>query len=142
VRHARPGGLQGLCVALLGAALLLRALVPAGWMPAQAGGGPAITLCAPGSPDGDPRALAAANAVFQAALGDHGQSPDDSHDGLGAKPCTFAGLTPLAPPSVPDALAHPPAADAAATFPPSLRAAVGRGLPAPPPPATGPPLRA
>jgi len=124
-------------LALIATAFILRALIPAGWMPAQTAGGFAIQLCSPGATEADPAQLRLAREVFHAAWGDskHGK---EERKTAGDQPCSFAGIPHLAaPPPAP----QPPAS---ASLPPrvqpaALVAGVGRGLPAPPPPSTGPP---
>ena len=111
-------------LALLAAALFLRALVPAGWMPAPEHGVFAIAPC-PAADDG----------LAGHAAGHHHGSHKAQHDG----DCSFAPLhagfamTDAAPVAI---------ADAAATKPPLSHpeiAAFPTGPLAPPPPATGPP---
>ncbi len=123
---------------LLVCALLLRALIPAGWMP-SADGGFRIELCADTGPDAAFE-QAARQRFEQAVAGAAGHAGDDERGGDPRKdqPCAFAGLA-LAW-TQPDAFAlpAPPPAPAAAPAP-ALLAAIGQGLAAPPPPSTGPP---
>lgn len=137
---ARLRGANALLLALVGAALMARALVPAGWMPVGTAHGLTIELCSGRTPGGDAQQLGAAQALLDAALAgtaDHKGKSDASE-----QPCAFAGLAHAAPP--PAATPAPPAplADAPEVPPFALVAAIGRGLTAPPPPATGPPLTA
>ncbi|MFC3713241.1 hypothetical protein ACFOMD_11695 [Sphingoaurantiacus capsulatus] len=125
-RTTRAFALGGLALMLL-----LRILVPAGWMPAQAGGF-AVTLCIDGGPvaawiDADGR-------LTRTAKGDAGQEMPGKDT-----PCAFAaaGLPPL--PVLAVAIAEPLAVTLELAQPLALPAAIGRGLAAPPPPATGPP---
>lgn len=119
---------RALAALLVAAALLVRALVPGGYMAAPAAGSITVTLCADAS--GTPRQV-------QVALGDHelpGKDHQDKHS-----PCAFAGmaaaLADLAPlPALP--LPPPPAVAASS---PAQAVAVGQGLAAPPPFQTGPP---
>ena len=123
--HWRPLAMLALC------ALLMRAWVPAGWMPAGAADGALLAPC----PAAGPPSVAPDHRFMH-----HGHSGPASHTGDEHKPCAFAGLTLslLDPP--PAALPLAPArADQASPTPRAL-AAVGRGLAAPPPPATGPPI--
>jgi hypothetical protein len=121
-----------LAIALV--AVAIRLIVPAGYM-AGDGGGPPIVLCAaedlmvspasqalPGSPDG------------QSGDGDHSTPSGGDH------PCAFAGVaSPITTPS--SNLAAPVIWTAARTQSSSTDYAFpGRGLAAPPPPQTGPPL--
>jgi len=123
----RVGTLRGnAALALIAFALLLRVLIPAGFMPA-AGQGFAITLCT---------SMGAIPAWVDAKGNVHkGKPATDKQD---KQPCPFAAFG--------VAMAMPGAADAgilsvAAFALPSLfrTVAIGRGLAAPPPPPTGPP---
>lgn len=116
--------------ALVACALLLRAAMPAGWMPsAGADGVMRVSVCT--GMGAQTMWIGRDGAVH------HGEAPAPGHhDG---QPCAFGALgvgldaTPgvaVAPPLA------PPLTVAAET---RQRAAVGRGLAAPPPPATGPP---
>lgn len=139
---SRLRGAHAPLIALLGVALLLRALVPAGWMPTRDADGVAITLCS--GILGDPAATEAANAVLQAALAGSASAGDHEEEAPGHKdlpPCAFASLTPFTP-AAQLAEPAPPATSRAPSLPFALLEAVGRGLPAPPPPATGPPHHA
>lgn len=143
----RVGQLRGVhasLLALIGAAMLVRALVPMGWMPVRTADGFTIQLCAGLTPGVDPNAITTANELLQAALAGAVQQQDDHNDRSDLNdqlPCTFAGLTPFAPPAGLATFVAPLPA-AAPVQPLALTAAIGRGLPAPPPPATGPPLNA
>jgi hypothetical protein len=108
-------------------ALLVRLAMPAGWMPSPAGGF-AITLC---TGSGPVAARMDADGKFHKQPAD--QAPAADH------PCTFAALGgPLLPAAT--AMLAAPTAVALAVLPLGLgEIAVGRGLSAPPPPATGPP---
>ncbi|PSJ39383.1 hypothetical protein [Allosphingosinicella deserti] len=121
----------------VGSVLLLRLLVPVGWMPVFEGGQIRLALCAGWAPG--PVASPSAHAGHSAH---HDESPAPSHDtgnqGHDA-PCTFASA------SLPwlgiDAIALEPVINAnAAAGVLALVSAPGRGLAAPPPPSTGPPL--
>lgn len=110
---------------LLGAVLLLRALVPGGWMVERSGGEITVALCADAS---------GGQVFVTIPLGDPAPDP---HDGQQA-PCAFTALAGLADlPSA--AVLAPPPPDRAAPAPAPLEIAVGQGLAAPPPPQTGPP---
>lgn len=111
-------------LALLAAALFLRALVPAGWMPAPDHGVFAVEPC----PAADPATMA--------GMADHHGSSHKDHQGDDA--CFSALLIGFAPtdatPTIVSAstMAETPLAHPAI-------AALPTGPPAPPPPATGPP---
>lgn len=116
---------------LLALALAVRVLVPAGWMPAQ-GQGMAITLCS-GS--------GAETAWVDAEGKIHKQNP--AQGSMADHPCAFSGTG--APMLGGDVSAPPLAILAPRDEIASLAqapAAIGQGLAAPPPPATGPPATA
>jgi len=115
-----------IALALLGLVLAVRVLVPAGWMPAQQGPGFAIAMCS-GS---------GAEAVWVDTEGKvHKQAPA----AMGDQHCAFAGLgAPMLGSDLPPAILPAVRAGAAPALQPAL-AAIGHGLAAPPPPATGPP---
>jgi hypothetical protein len=127
-----------LFLALFACALALRLAVPAGWMPvAQADGWVRLAIC-PGA------APAAPPTMAHAMHGDtHGHAPTHDHDrGDHAPPCAFTGLALAA--ALPD-LPPAPRLLPVAALPQATGYAlvsVGRGLAAPPPPQTGPPLLA
>lgn len=129
---------------LLACALLLRALIPAGWMPA-AGQGLTIEICADGAGGADPAFAAAAQRQFREALG---PAADRQGDGHGAdhpgksEPCAFAGLAFAWTGAGEGPMLPPPAAEDPAPRAVPQAVSVGRGLAAPPPPSTGPPLTA
>ncbi len=139
-RGRRPRALPpSLTVAILLAALLLRIAVPQGWMPVRLADGWRIMLC-PGSgampaPDGT------AHAQMMAMPGMKPMPAGQHHDAA-EHPCAFSALAmALAEPAVP--VVPAPMALAATWLATIGRAvAIGRGLAAPPPPATGPPLTA
>jgi hypothetical protein len=139
MRHQKSGFARMLAaVALL--AMVVRALVPAGYMFAPDRGGDVltVTLC---SGHG---AVAAVIDLQTGAVVDADAAPDDQSPGKSSNanaPCVFASVATLAAPEAPVtvtvALQMAPAETIA-----SVRAAPGRGLAAPPPWSTGPPLTA
>jgi hypothetical protein len=118
---------------LLVGALLARGLAPEGWMPvANAAGGIEIALCNGHGPD-DVMVLTLDGKLHHKAPA-NGQGDD--------RPCAFAGVGIAdAPPLLPAIVAPIRTYTAASTL---LAATTvpGRGLAAPPPPATGPPALA
>lgn len=123
-------------VLLLAAVLLGKALVPAGWMPAQTAQGLTVLIC---SGDGPARAFLDASGQITHA---DPATPDSGHPSETRDPCPFAALALAAPlPQAPAATGLPPVPAAA---PPAGLAAItiGQGLAAPPPWATGPPRSA
>lgn len=115
---------------LIVAALLARSVAPEGWMPVvNAAGGIEITICNGTGPD-DAMVLAPDGKL-------HHKAPGQSQPGDHA--CAFSGLSIADAPPTLVALGAPIVApdDAPALDP--IDAAPGRGLAAPPPPATGPP---
>ncbi len=118
-----------LAVILLALALAVRALVPAGYMATGEGRSITVTLCADAS--GTPQQIAV-------PLEDHGAGKDspDKH-----QPCAFAAMA--AALDVPPGLAAPMPRQPATTRPFAAQlVGIGRGLAAPPPYQTGPPLNA
>ena len=123
-----------LALAVLACALALRMLVPEGWMPVSDAQGFRITLCTGTGPMD--MTMAMPGMAMKHGHTDHGPQPMQDH------PCTFAHLgLAFAEPLLP-ALALPPLARAEALAAKPLAIAIGRGLAAPPPPATGPPILA
>lgn len=116
---------------LIAGALLLRALIPAGWMP-SADAGRWVELCTA-------QGQITAFVDNQGTIHREGAPGDDR----AAEHCAFAGIgAPALIPPMAGALAH---ASVPAPLPltGSIRDAIpGRGLAAPPPPATGPPATA
>lgn len=117
-------------LALLVGALLAHALTPEGWMPAaSAAGGIQFTLCPGAGP---------AHVMVQTADGKMHHKPAGKGR-AGDHPCTFAGVgLGDATPPVPT-VRTPERLDTLAPLIPAAGAIPGRGLAAPPPPATGPP---
>jgi len=130
--------------ALLALALLARALVPAGWMPAFDADGIRLVLCSGWGPmQGPTRTHHAAASDQQVAKGHH-SAPGSQHDqGQGrpdqSAPCTFAAAACAAVLPVFTALVEAPVAFALPNWA-RLFLQLGQGLAAPPPPSTGPPL--
>lgn len=110
-------------------ALFMRLLVPAGWMPA-ADRGLMITLCT-------------GTGAQQAWIDEQGNiHKGEPGEGQADHPCVFGGFAAvLKLPSGPDALAGPLPVATALPVLAATAVAIGRGLAAPPPPATGPPFR-
>lgn len=115
---------------LLVAALLARSVAPEGWMPVvNAAGGIEITVCNGTGPD-DAMVLAPDGKLHHKAPG-KGQPGDHA--------CAFSGLGIADATPTLIALAAPIASPDAAPALGPIESAPGRGLAAPPPPATGPP---
>jgi hypothetical protein len=124
-----------LALAVLACALALRMLVPEGWMPVSDGHGFRITMCT-GTGPMDMTMAMPGMAAHPDPSGHGPQQPMQDH------PCTFAHLgLALAEPVLP-ALALPPAREAEVIAAKAFAIAIGHGLAAPPPPATGPPIPA
>ena len=114
-------------VLLLGCAILLRALVPTGWMPVANDGKLRLVLCS------------GRTVVVEHPLAGHHGGKDKQSSSHADQPCAFAGLAlPWigAEGELILSLAAVPAAAPALYF----LVSIGRGLPAPPPPSTGPPV--
>lgn len=134
-RH-RQSGLSRTLAALALLAMVVRALIPAGYMVAPAGQGRsvAVTLCS---------AHGAQTLFLDLDTGDFApkKSGVPSKTAGGDAPCVFAMASALAEPGTPAAL--PAALPTGPTFvPTSVWTSPGRGLAAPPPWATGPPIAA
>jgi hypothetical protein len=124
---------QRLTLLLVGCALLLRMAVPAGWMPQVAGGHVTLSWCADSGFSGA-NAIAEAKAMLADALG----KPAADHK-VPDQPCAFAMAAQPVSPAESVALPQPrPSAERMRHA--RLEPAPGRGLAAPPPLATGPPL--
>ena len=119
-------------VALLLAVLLAgRMVVPAGWMPVRTAQGITVTLCSGSGLAGAEGWIDAAGKLHRGAKPAGHAEPKD--------PCPFGAIS--APAALPAAPALPALAPALGALIPALplAVAIGRGLAAPPPPATGPP---
>lgn len=124
----RFGGRGAVIGVLLALALLVRLVIPAGWMPV-AGNGYAITLC---TGAGMVSAWVDADGIVH--KDDKGPAQQGDH------PCTFAGLSAdLLAGGALSALGHFVAFSGVIVAKPFETVAIGRGLAAPPPPPTGPP---
>ena len=117
---------------LLACALLLK--LPAGWMPEASARGVAIGWCNAVSAD----AAAEGQALFEAALA---KKPAPKHKSSSDQACPFAAAAQPMTAADPLPMLAPVAAPAP-VFGAPLAAIPGRGLAAPPPLATGPPLLA
>jgi len=122
-----------LAAMVVAAALLLRALVPAGYMvaPAQETRQVFVTICT--GLEGKAERIALPVGTGHGESGKEHQAKDS--------PCAFTALAGLA--DLPVLAELPvPAASASVGAARPVEAAVGRGLAAPPPPQTGPPITA
>ena len=124
--------------ALLAFALIVKLLVPTGWMPVFGTRGVTLEMCGSYGPPPPAIAMAMAQAAHRMAGHDqHKQHDKQGHD----QPCAYAGLSfaaldadsPLSLIATPLAQALPPV---------PFAVTIGRGLAAPPPPSTGPPALA
>jgi len=114
----------------LACALFLRALVPAGWMPAASGGPFAIQPC----PAAEPAPVMHMAGHHGAMPADHGSSHQQHRGGDACFSALLIGFAPVDQPLMPT---RPGAAVAQPGFSPTQTLAIGP--PALPPPATGPP---
>ncbi len=115
--------------ALVLLAFVTRALIPPGFMLQPASDGVAVVLCS---------AAGWTDAAVDPARGQHAtKHAPGKQSGTDEPPCTFAGLAKLAT-LTPDLIVTAPV-DASVLAPTPLTLSPGRGLSAPPPPATGPP---
>lgn len=130
----RNGGWRRVALFLVACALLLRIAVPAGWMPQAHAQGVTLAWC---SGMGG-TAPAEAKALLAKAIG---KPEAPKHKPASDQPCAFAAA------AYPISQANPaplpvPAAGEPVAVTPALLPFPGRGLVAPPPFATGPPLHA
>ena len=125
-----------LALALLACALLLRLLVPAGWMPVSDANGVHLTLCSGTGPMTMPSMAAIAPSPTMAGMSHH--MPTDQQ-GAPEHPCAFANLGLAVAEPGPLALLPPVASATLMPAGVALLVSIGRGLAAPPPPPTGPP---
>jgi hypothetical protein len=124
-----------LALLLIGCALVFRLLVPAGWMPAANATGVSLNWCGESGIGRD--APAEARALLAEAIGEKPAKPETKHD----QPCAFAAAAqPVAASESPQLPLPRAGAEAPRTATPI--AFPGRGLAAPPPLSTGPPLLA
>ena len=119
-----------LWMAFVALAMLVRLLVPAGWMPVADAAGSHLALCDGGMPVAKPM-----HGMRHGPT--HGKAPMH-HQGPSDHPCSFAGPAAALDTPVLD-VPLPPAAPRHVAVTTHLVAAIGHGLAAPPPPATGPP---
>jgi hypothetical protein len=136
---------HGLLLAVLLCILLARAAVPAGWMPMAAPGG-GIVL-APCSGMGlatlpaahDMAAMDMPSMAAHATAAASGEGDKHHPDPSGDHPCSGAGVSVALEQPLFQLVAAPTAMPAAVPLSHS-GTAIGRGLAAPPPPSTGPPI--
>ncbi|WP_404712699.1 hypothetical protein [Sphingomonas sp. MMS24-J13] len=120
---------KALTMAILAAVLLLRVLIPQGWMPVQTDNGWQITICTGTGP----------MQMTMPALPGQRHLPGGQDHAPGDHPCTFAGFALAIDRAMPPMLALPPVPISGWLITTARSIAIGRGLAAPPPPATGPP---
>ena len=124
--------------------LLARGIIPAGWMPTFTAQGVSLVLCSGTAVEPASRPSAHNQHGAHADQDSSGKSHDDSdkskHD-MANQPCSFAAATVDLPwPDAPAAIFTP--TDSDLQFDRFHAVALGRGLAAPPPPSTGPPITA
>lgn len=123
---------------LFACAMLVRALIPTGWMPVADAQGFRIVLCSGTGPAMLSTGPSAKAPMEHAMAGMHHERSPEHHSQGPEHPCAFAGVTPAI--DTPTLAAPLPPAPVRTT-PALARAlvAIGHGLAAPPPPQTGPP---
>ncbi|MGN6374844.1 MAG: DUF2946 family protein [Sphingomonas sp.] len=118
-------------LAVLALALLARLAIPVGWMPVTDADGWRLTICTGVGP---------LDAMPGMTMDDSGhKAPGNDHKSDTVCGFAAAGLA-MAEPCMPPVLAALPIITAAVAPLRHVAVAVGRGLAAPPPPPTGPPL--
>ena len=119
---------------MIACALFLRILVPQGWMVAQTADGWRMTICT----GTGPMQMEMPGDMASAMDGTHHGSGDQDHN-ANDHPCAFSSLAmALDAPPLPVLALSKIVLDRLPTGLPTI-IGVGRGLAAPPPPATGPP---
>jgi len=134
IRRLRDGGrtTQLLLAAIFACALLLRLAIPDGWMPVQTAHGWRLTICTGMGPLDAMPAMTMGHGAHEMPRGDHHKAASSV--------CAFAGIgVATAEPFVPSLALIAPIFAAAPALVREV-VAIGRGLAAPPPPQTGPPL--
>jgi hypothetical protein len=130
----RNGGWRRAALFLVACALLFRIAIPAGWMPQAHAQGVTLAWCS-GMGDAAP---AEAKALIAKAIG---AKETPKHKPTSDQPCAFAAAAHPVAHADPVPLLAPVVREAVAIHP-ALLPFPGRGLVAPPPFATGPPLHA
>jgi hypothetical protein len=115
--------------------MLMRLLVPAGWMPIEtATGGWAITPCT-----GSGSMQMAKAGPITAAMKGMGHGSEQQDHGSGDHPCAFSSLAMALDEPPPLVIDLPKLVVATWLASSDITVSIGRGLAAPPPPSTGPP---
>ena len=127
-------------MAMLALALLVRLAVPAGWMPVSDAHGTRLTICTGTGPLDAPSHAPKHMMATPGGAGMHHAPGDHPHDG-GTHVCPFTGVALALTQPVLPALALSFVVTPGVAALPHVAMTVGRGLAAPPPPATGPPAR-
>ena len=136
IRMTGTGG-RRMALFLVACALVLRLLVPAGWMPQANAAGIALAWC-DDSGTSRGKAPAEARALFAKAVG---EKPAPEHKPAPDQPCAFAAAA-QALVAVDFAPLPPTPATHNEPLRPEPVTVPGRGLAAPPPRSTGPPILA
>jgi hypothetical protein len=134
---SRQKGFRRVALVLVACALLVRLLVPAGWMPEARANGVTLGWC---SGSGDPLP-AEAQAMIARAMGTAQDQAAPKHKPAPDQPCAFAAAAQAVAVVDPIPTLAPPCLVAEAPAQP-LVPVPGQGLVAPPPFATGPPFHA
>lgn len=121
-------------LAIIACALVMRMLVPQGWMPVHAANGWTITICTGAGPM--KMTMADGARVSKSAH----QGSDSGYPGKGDHSCAFSSFSLALDVPPPPAVALPAPIAEIWRAGIALAIAVGRGLAAPPPPSTGPPI--
>lgn len=126
---------QRIALLLVLCALLMKAALPAGWMPQASANGLTLGWCS-GTTHAVPTE---ASALLADALGKPKSEKPSPDQFSSDQPCAFAAAAQPLASADPLSLVHP-ATDRSTALYRALPAYPGRGLSAPPPFATGPPL--
>lgn len=135
-RSATPLQRRFAWLMLLVCVLVARGLGPDGWMPGKTATGAFAIVACDGMQPADPAPMPMAMGMTMSHDASH-HAPDKSQSS--GHPCTFAGIGIADAPPPALAIGAPLAPYAAVATPVAVAIVPGRGLAAPPPPATGPP---
>jgi hypothetical protein len=142
VRLRTAGALPpALVLVLLALVLAVRMAVPTGWMPVSDADGFRFAICSSTGPVQAAMNHDRAMKMDHGAMGHESQAPEHGKTSAD-QPCAFAGLALASTPALPSLSLPPQLAATTAPPLPTHAVGVGRGLAAPPPPATGPPVLA
>lgn len=132
--RTRRASTQLMALAIIACALFMRVLVPQGWMPVETASGWRIVICT----GTGPMQMTMPADMASAMKGMH-HGPKDQEHNSNDHPCAFSSLAMALDESPLTVLDLPKLVPGTLLIRLVTVVSVGRGLAAPPPPATGPP---